>query len=71
MDVNKNINEIEKYQLRNKLENILGRVNLQCKNLQTHLQNLTSKIYNFYEGKNYDAVSIELAFIFFIYLFDF
>ena len=48
MDVNKNINKLKKYQLRNKLENILRRTNLQpCKNLQTHLQNLTSKIDNF------------------------
>ena len=59
MDVNKNINKLKKYQLRNKLENILRRTNLQpCKNLQTHLQNLTSKIDNFYEGKNYQTKMI-------------
>ena len=50
------IDRIKKYKLRNKLENIIRKANLQpCKNHQSHLSNLDLKISNFYEGEVYHS----------------
>ena len=50
------IDKIKKYKLRNKLENIIRKANLQpCKNHQSHLSNLDLKITNFYEGEVYHS----------------
>ena len=49
-------NKLKRIQLRNKLDNILRKANLKpCKNLQSHLLTLSSKMNNFYEGEIYQS----------------
>ena len=50
------IDKIKQYQLRNKLENLIRKANLQpCKSHQSHLSILDLKINNFYEGEVYHS----------------
>ena len=65
MENNNKNNKLKRYQLRNKLDNILRKANLKpCKNLQSHLLNLSSKMTNFYEGEIYQSKILNDSLIF-------